>query len=275
MQTTDFHYFGVFGICIFLIARENLVPLVHRTLVFGPAVIEDDGVRAVLLQDYLAACFAQRLSNSLLDCFLAGHKLSVAAQQNVGAAACHVGGNGHRAHAAGLRHDLGFTLVILGVQHHVFHVLFLEQIGETFGFFNRRSAYQNRALLRVDLLDFVGDGEVFFLLRAVDDVGILEAAHHHIGGDHHNLQLVNLFEFRGFGLGGSGHACQLLVHAEVILEGDGRESLGLAFDLHTFFGFNGLVQTVRPAAAGHHAAGELVDDDHFAVFHHVFHVAPV
>jgi hypothetical protein len=33
------------------------------------------------------------------------------------------------------------------------------------------------------------------------------------------------------------------------------------------------VQAVGPAAAGHQAAGEFVDDDHFAVLHHVVLVA--
>ena len=42
-----------------------------------------------------------------------------------------------------------------------------------------------------------------------------------------------------------------------------------------FLGFDGLVEAVGPAAAGHQAAGELVDDDDFAVFDHVFDVALV
>ena len=51
---------------------------------------------------------------------------AIAAQQNVGAAAGHVGRDGDRALASRLRHDLGFVLVILGVQHHVLHALFLQ-----------------------------------------------------------------------------------------------------------------------------------------------------
>ncbi len=42
--------------------------------------------------------------------------LRVAAQQNVGSAAGHVGGNRDRAFASRLRDDEGFALVILGVQ---------------------------------------------------------------------------------------------------------------------------------------------------------------
>ena len=48
---------------------------------------------------------------------LAGLHFGVAAQQNVGSAAGHVGRDGDRALAPGLRHDGRFALVILGVQH--------------------------------------------------------------------------------------------------------------------------------------------------------------
>ncbi len=82
-------------------------------------------------------------------------------------------------------------------------------------------------------------------------------------------------ELLGLGFRGAGHAGELLVHAEIILEGDGGESLILALDLDAFLGFHGLMQAVRPAAARHLAAGELVDDDDFAVFHDVIDVALV
>jgi hypothetical protein len=48
-----------------------------------------------------------------------------------------------------------------------------------------------------------------------------------------------------------------------------------ALDLHPFLGLDRLVQAVAPAPARHQAAGELVDDDDFAVLHHVVLVAVV
>ena len=88
-------------------------------------------------------------------------------------------------------------------------------------------------------------------------------------GNDHDVEVVDLGELGRFGLGRAGHARELLVHAEVVLEGDGRERLVLALDLHAFLGFDGLVQAVAPAAARHQAAGELVDDDDLAVLDHV------
>ncbi len=123
--------------------------------------------------------------------------------------------------------------------------------------------------------DVVGGGLVFFLLGAEDDVGIFYAEHRLVGGDDDDFELVDLLEFGGFGFGRAGHAAQLLVEAEVVLEGDGGEGLVFLADVDAFLGFDGLVQAIGPAAAGHQAAGEGVDDDDFAVLDHVVDVALV
>ena len=88
-----------------------------------------------------------------------------------------------------------------------------------------------------------------------------------------DVELVDLVELGGLGLGGTGHAAELFVHAEVVLEGDGREGLVFLADRDAFLRFDGLVQPVGPAAAGHEAAGELVDDDDLAFFDDVLDVA--
>ena len=48
-----------------------------------------------------------------------GQRLGVTAEDDVGAAAGHVGGDRHSARPARLGDDLGFPLVMLGVQHGV------------------------------------------------------------------------------------------------------------------------------------------------------------
>ena len=68
-----------------------------------------------------------------------------AAQDDVGAAAGHVGGDGDRAEAAGLGHDLGLALVVLRVQHHVLDALLLQQGREVLGLLDGDGAHQHRA----------------------------------------------------------------------------------------------------------------------------------
>ena len=146
---------------------------------------------------------------------------------------------------------------------------------EQLGLFDGGGADQHGLLGLVQARDLVGDGEVFFLGGAEDDVGIFHAAHRLVGGDDDDVELVYLVELGGLGLGRAGHAGELLVHAEVVLEGDGGEGLVFLADGDALLGLDGLVQAVGPAAAGHEAAGELVDDDDFAVFDDVLHVALV
>ena len=56
-----------------------------------------------------------------------GHRLGIAAEDDVGAAAGHVRGDGHGALAAGLGDDLGLALVVLGVEHLVLDAALVEQ----------------------------------------------------------------------------------------------------------------------------------------------------
>ena len=63
-----------------------------------------------------------------------------------------------------------------------------------------------------------------------------------------------------------------MVHAEVVLQGDGGKRLRGGFHRDTLLGFDGLVQPVGIAAALHDTAGLLVHDLDFVVNHHVFRV---
>jgi len=78
-------------------------------------------------------------------------------------------------------------------------------------------------------------------------------------------QLVDVVELGSLGLGGAGHARELLVHAEIILNRDRCVGLVLLLERDAFLGFDGLVEAVGPAAAFHDAAGVLVDDLHLAL----------
>ena len=125
----------------------------------------------------------------------------------------------------------------------------------------------------VFLHDAVDDGLELFFFRAINNVAILRADQRTVGGNDHHVQAVNLPEFFRFGFRRAGHARELLMHAEIILEGDGGERLILALDLHAFFGLDRLMQPVGPPAPGHLAAGEFIHDDDLAVVHDVINVA--
>ena len=127
----------------------------------------------------------------------------------------------------------------------------------------------------VQFLDFVRRGKIFFFFRAVNDIRIFFSQESPVRRNNENFQPVNLFELGRFGFRGTGHASKFLVHAEIILKGDGRKRLIFALNFDTLFGFYGLVQAIGPAATGHQAPGELIDNDYFAVFHHIFHITAI
>ena len=174
---------------------------------------------------------------------------------------------------AGLGHDLGFTGVLLGVEHAVRDVELFQALGEHFRGLDGDGAHQHGLALFVQLADGLDDGIVLFLAGTVDEVGVVLALHGLVGRDGDHFQIVDLVEFHGFGIGRTGHARQLVIHAEIVLEGDGGQGLVLGGDGDVFLGFQGLVQTVGIAAAVHEAARELVHDDHLVVLHDVVHVA--
>ncbi len=70
-----------------------------------------------------------------------------------------------------------------------------------------------------------------------------------VGHDDH-FELVDLLELRRLGVGRAGHARELLVHAEIVLEGDRGEGLVLVLDLDAFLGLDRLVQTLAERRPG-------------------------
>ena len=113
--------------------------------------------------------------------------------------------------------------------------------------------------------DVFDDGFEFFFGRTENLVVEVFTLYGAVGRDDDGFEVVDALELESFGIGGTGHAGEFGVQAEVVLEGDGGEGLVFAFDFHAFFGFDGLVQAFGPAAAGHQTTCKFVHDDDFAV----------
>ena len=175
--------------------------------------------------------------------------LHVAAQHDVGAAASHVGRDGDHAWPTSLGHDVGLAGVLLGVEHLVRQLGLRQKLGDQLRVLDRGGAHQHRLATGVAVADVVDGGVVLLARRLVDAVELVVTAARAVGGDHHRLEAVDLLELVGLGVGGAGHARQLAVETEVVLEGDRGHGLVLGLDRHPLLGFHGLVQAVAPAAA--------------------------
>src|SRR5713101_6147052 len=198
--------------------------------------------------------------------------LVIAAEHDIGAAAGHVGRDGYRLVTPRLRDDLGLAFVVLRVEDVMLDPGFLKLVGNALRFFDRYRADQYRLPTLATVPDLLDYRVELFRLGLVDHVVIVFANHRHVGGNHGDVEIVDFPELDRLGICRTGHAGKLLVHAEVILEGDRRERLVLRFDLDAFLGFDRLVQPVAPAPPRHQAAGELVDDNHLAFLDHVVDV---
>ena len=202
-----------------------------------------------------------------------GHKLRVAAQLDVGTAARHVRRDRDGALLACLRDDLGFLVVIFRVEHLMLDSALFQQGGKLLGFFDGDRAHENRLSLLMVLDDVFNHGVELAALGLIHHVRLILADHGAVCRDLHNVQLVDLAELLLLGHGRAGHAGELVVQAEEVLEGDGRKRLAFVGDLHALLGLDRLVQAFVVAAAVHEAARELVDDDNLAVLHHIVNVA--
>ena len=195
---------------------------------------------------------------------LTSQALGVATEQDVDATTGHVRGDGDGARPAGLGDDHGLTRVLLGVEDLVVDTPLAQLAGQVLRLLDRDRADQDRLAL-VGPLDQVLHHRVELGdLGLVDLVGLVGPHHGSVRGHGHHGQPVGVHQLGGLGLGRTGHAGELVVHAEVVLQGDRREGLVLLLDLHPFLGLDGLVDALRPAPTLQDAAGELVDDLHLA-----------
>ena len=115
------------------------------------------------------------------------------------------------------------------------------------------------------MLDLLGDRAELVGGVLVEFVFLVDPLDGDVGRDGNDVHLVDVVKFRRLGCRRAGHAGELGVHAEIVLEGDRGHRLVFGLDLDTFLGLDRLMQAVRPATAIHHTTGEFVDDDDLAV----------
>ena len=113
----------------------------------------------------------------------------------------------------------------------------------------------------------------FLFLRLVNGVVLINTEHRAVGRNHDNVHLVDISELLLLRLSRTGHAGLLSEFIEEVLEGDGSQRAALSLNLHMLLRLDGLVQSVRIAAARHNTSRKLVDNENFVVLYHIVLVA--
>ena len=152
-----------------------------------------------------------------------------------------------------------------GVQDVVDDAILLEHGGKDFRLFDGCRADKDRLALGIRLFDGADDAIVFLFGGAIDLIMFVDPGDGAVRWNLDHAKAVDFHEFFRLGLGGACHPGQLFVKAEVVLEGHAGERHVFRLDRDAFLRLDRLMQPFRKAAAAHHAAGEFVDQHHFAV----------
>ncbi len=147
-----------------------------------------------------------------------------------------------------------------------------QQAAEQLVLLDGHCTHQHGLALFVAVLDLGDNRPVLARLRLIHDVVVVLALVGTVGGNLHNVQLVDGAELLLLRHGGTGHTGQLVIQTEVVLESDGGQGLVLAGHGHVLLGLDGLVQAVGIPPAEHQTAGVLVHDDNLAVLHDIVDV---
>src|SRR6185295_1618754 len=115
-------------------------------------------------------------------------------------------------------------------------------LGQHFRLFDRGGADQYWLQPRIGTFDFGQDRGVFLVLGTVYFVVLVETRDLHVGRDFNDFELVDVEQFVCFGQRRSGHARELFVHAEIVLERNRGQRLVFRLDLDVLLGFERLVQ---------------------------------
>ena len=102
-------------------------------------------------------------------------RLGVAAEHDVDAPPGHVGRHGDRAHASGLRDDVGLAEVVLRVQHFVGDARAAQVPGQHLGLLDADGADEDGLAALVALGEVGDDGVELGPLGLVDEVGLVGA----------------------------------------------------------------------------------------------------
>ena len=181
-------------------------------------------------------------------------------EDNVGTAACHVGGDRDVTGTTSGRHDLGFLFVVFGIQNLMRNPLILQQQSKCLGGIDGRCSHQNRATGFDQSLNCVHDCIVFGFLRFEDTESQSFANAVFVRRDFCHFQAIRFSQFACSENSGSGHSRKMVVLPEETLDRDARGLTGCRCDRDQFFGLDRLMKPVLPFAAIHNSAGAFVDD---------------
>ena len=190
-------------------------------------------------------------------------------QLDIGTTSGHVRRDGDRVMDTGILDDLRFKLMELRVQHIMLDPFPAQHAGKQLRYLNGNRAHQDGLVLLMRFLHSLNDRAELLLLRHIDGIIQVLPGDRLIRRDLNDIHAIDIAELLLFRQGGTGHAGFLLIFVEEVLEGNGREGLGLSLDLDMLLRFDRLVQAVGIASSGHDTPRELIDDQDLIILYDI------
>ena len=141
----------------------------------------------------------------------------------------------------------------------------IEHLAQKLRDLDRSRPYEYWTAFAYQANDLLDDSSVLLTSGLVDAVVEVVTCDGAVRGDDDDVELVDVPEFACFGLCCTRHTRELVVHTEVVLQGDGGEGLGGSFDMDALLSFDRLVQAIGVAATIHDTTRLLVDDHDLVV----------
>ena len=145
----------------------------------------------------------------------------------------------------------------------------IKHMGKLFGLFNGGGTNQYGLTGGMAAFHFLHYSTVLASFRFENHIRQIFTLNRFIGRNLDNRETINLNKFLLFCFCSTSHAGQLVIHSEIILEGNGSQSLAFSLNFQPFLGFDGLMKSVGIAAAIHETTGKFINNDHFTVFNYI------
>ena len=203
--------------------------------------------------------------NSLVTKDIFSHDIWVATQKNIGTTTCHVGCNSNCTLTASLSNNLRLTLMELSVQNVMFNAAFRQNARNTLGVVNGNGTNKYWLTILMTLFNVSYDSLKLSINSTIDQVIEVFTLYRTIRWNNLNRNVINLTELCVLGHCSTGHTGELVVHEEVVLEGDSCQSLVFFTYLNILFCLNCLVKTLRITTAFHDTTSKLINNLNFAV----------
>ena len=150
------------------------------------------------------------------------------------------------------------------------NVSHLQHLAQKLADFNRCCTNQYRTTCITHRFDFINNGSILFACSLIYAIVKVVAGNRTVCWNFNNVKFVYIPEFPCFCTCCTRHTGQLVIHTEVVLQGNSCKCLCCSFNLDMFLSFNSLMQSIAPTTPFHDTSCLFVDNLYLTVHDNIF-----